>query len=634
MLNAMRDGAKSGVLKFFLMGLLVLAAAGLILTDVGGFFRGGVGAGDVAKGKGFKISAQEFDRTVRRTLAQQGITPQQAYQFGLVDQILNRQIQIRMLAREAQNYGLRVNDETVLTQLSEMTESLASDGGSKKQALQQILRSQGISEEEFIQTIRIEIANNLFQTALTSGVNSISDATARDLYQFENEKRDIEYFVLTNKSVKDIEEPTEILLQSFYDTNKNQYLIPERRSVTIATLKQEALENVIEISDEDLQEAYDDNIERFRRDEQRTVDQAIVNNADLANKIIEQIKAGKSVEKASTNVTGEKTAYIGKNDFGENGLLEEIAEPVFSGKEKDIIGPIETALGFHVIKLEKITLERIQPFSEVKKDLRQEILNERMMDEMIDTANLIDDRLASGEDLQAIVTDVGLTTEAFKDFTLVGTNKKDKDLFEFYGNDRSEILAAAFETDLEEASPVMELSDGRYVTIRVDSITEQSFTPYEKVKTEIKKKWLDQQRNAANRLRTNQALDAIKQGTGFAQVAKEYGARVKKKTKLTRSEEVKEPLSTNLQRRLFEGSVDEALSASNKDGQIIARVTALHQPDPSKAKADDLDKIKLQYQSALGDDILTQYINKLSNNYRVRINERLLTQMYGAQTSM
>lgn len=631
MLRSLRDGAKSGLLKFILMGLLLLAASGLVLTDVGGFFRGGVGATDVAKGKGFKISAQEFDRTARRTLSQQNINTQQAYQFGLIDQILNREIQSRMISMEAMKYGLRVSDDAVLKQISQLTESLTEGGQSKKIALKQVLRSQGISEGEFINAIRGDIRNSIFRSAITSGAETISDDTAKDLYQFENEKRDVEYFNLTDASVKNIEAPSELQLEKYYDTIKNQFLIPERRSITIATLKQEALESSVKITDEELKDSYENNIIQYSQPEKRSVQQAILSSSDEAQKVLDATKSGKSLEKSVIKITGKKVSYIGENNFSKDGLLEEIADPVFNAKKGDVIGPIKTALGFHIIKLTKISPKHTKSFDEVKSSIKKDLLQERLIDEMMDTANLIDDRLASGEELESIVSEVGLTTEKFKDFSMAGTNKEDKNLFTAYQNDSSEILKAAFEYGEKETSPVMELADGRFITVRVDNITPRSYKPYKEVKSVVKKQWFETQRNAANLLRVSDVIKKIKEGASFAEVAKENGAIVKTRKKLGRYSEVKYPLTDNALRRVFKTGINQPISEKNKDGHIILQATELYLPDPSKASDEDLAKIKEQNKSAISEDIMTQYMNSLSGKYKVRINKRLLDKMYGAR---
>ncbi|NCO03256.1 MAG: hypothetical protein GW903_03595 [Alphaproteobacteria bacterium] len=628
MLRSMRDGAKSGVMKFVLMGLLVLAAAGLVLTDVGGFFRGGVAATDVAKGKGFTIGAQEFDRTVRRTLAQQGIAPQQAYQFGLVDQILSREIQTRMLSLEAQKHGLMISDEDLIAEISELTDSIVAEGESKKEALQQILRAQGISEGEFIQSIRNEVRNNIFRGALISGTGYVSDATGRDLYQYENQTRDIQFFELTLKSVPDIEQPTEIQLENYFETIKNQFLIPERRSFTIATLKEAVLENAIDISEDSIRALYDDQIDRFKKNEIRKVNQAITSNLDEADKIAELAKKGSGIQTAVQKVTGKKDAFMGESDFEQNGLLAEVAEPVFAAASGDVVGPIKTALGYHIIKINAVIPARTQPFDEVKTDIKKEIMQTRMMNEMMDAANVIDDRLASGEELESIVSDIGLTVEKFDSITLGGLSKDGKEALKSYEGDRAAILEAAFTYDTGESSPVMEMGDGRYITVRVDAITERSFEPYEDKKEMVKAQWIEQQRDAANRLRLSEALNTLNETKDFEAVAKQYGATIKKQTGIKRLGDIKDIKSSDLINMIFDSNKGEYVSAKTTDGQVIGVVTAITLPDPSKATEEELSVVKARAQNAQSQDIVAQYINALNDEYNVKINERLLDQLY------
>ena len=95
MLTAMRDGAHSKIIKFFLFGLLIMATGGMVFMDVGGFFRNGVGVNTIAKAGDESISSQEFDRAVQRVVSKQGMTAKQAYQFGLVEQILQQEISLQ-----------------------------------------------------------------------------------------------------------------------------------------------------------------------------------------------------------------------------------------------------------------------------------------------------------------------------------------------------------------------------------------------------------------------------------------------------------------------------------------------------------------------------------------------------------
>jgi len=625
MLRAMRDGAKGGMLKYFLLGTLVLAAGGLVLTDVGGFFRGGVSSNLVAKGKGIEISTVEFDQTARRVLARQGIDTNQAYQLGLIDQILRSEIQNRILTREAVNLGIQVDDETVMKQISELAAPLAREGQSKAEALQQVLRSQGISENQFINSIRQEMGNTLFRNAVFSGARNISKAEAEALYQFRNEQRTFEGFILTNKSVTDIDQPTEENIQKYYEANKGEFAIPETRSITIATLKQEMLEDKVEVTNEELKEIYEDNIKAFEQPERRKLQQAILSTQTDAQDVLKKIEKGTSLKKAVKSITGKDSAYLGENNFKEDGLLEDVSKPVFEGNKGDVVGPIQTALGWHVIKLVDIIEPSTDSFDSVKKQLRDEALEERLAEDFIDTANMIDDRLASGEPLEDVVKEIGLTTEKIQNFNQAGTTMDGKDLFQPYQGDRAQILENAFDYDEGETSPILELNDGRYMTLRVDAIKPLEYTPFDEVKAKLEKRWINEQKALTNRARSN---DAVSAEGSFAEIAKENKASIKTYSKLKRVAGPKAPLTAPALRQIFDASEGDIVKLEIADGFMIGRVSAIKLPDTKNA-GKDIEEIQTQTAEALPQEIFSQYINFLSDKYKVKVNSRVLEAIYG-----
>ncbi|HPF78874.1 MAG TPA: SurA N-terminal domain-containing protein, partial [Alphaproteobacteria bacterium] len=294
MLRSLRDGAKTGWLKYILLGLLLFAGGGLVLTDVGGFFRGGgVSNNLVAKGSGIKISTIQFDKNVRRILSRQGMSPQEAYDLGMIDQILNGEIRNQILTREARKLGINVDDATVKKQISKLAEPLASDEVSKGEALRQLLRSQGVSEAEFVNSIRQEMGNTLFRNALLSGATGISKEEATALYKYRNETRDFNGFILASNNVKDITAPSEENLQKYYEANKSDFAIPEKRSVTIATLKKEMLADKVNITDEELRAVYDENIERYKKAERRKLQQAVLSTQSDAQDVFKKVTEGK-----------------------------------------------------------------------------------------------------------------------------------------------------------------------------------------------------------------------------------------------------------------------------------------------------------------------------------------------------
>ena len=117
MLQKLSDGAKGGISKFILVGFLFMAVLGLVLTDVGGFFRDGVSSTSVAEVGSEDIPYNEFDRYLRGSLARQQMSAQDAYQTGQLDVILDRYAQNIVFTQASQNLGIRTSDAAVAKEL-------------------------------------------------------------------------------------------------------------------------------------------------------------------------------------------------------------------------------------------------------------------------------------------------------------------------------------------------------------------------------------------------------------------------------------------------------------------------------------------------------------------------------------
>lgn len=629
MLNALRDGAKSGFLKYILLGFMALAVGGLVLTDVGGFFRGGVSNNYVAKGKGIEISTMQFDQTVRRILSRQQMSPQEAYGRGLINQILQSEIQTMIVTREAQKLGLIVGDETVTQQIAKLAAPLAQDGQSKSDALKQILRAQGISETQFVNSIRQEMANGAFQNAVFSGVGNISDAQAKALYEFQNESLSFKGVRLKADNIE-TEVPTDEQLQNYYNANKSDFAIAERRDITIATLKKETLEKTVTITDEELMANYEDNLDTYRKPEQRKVQQAVFKSEAEAQETLSQLEKNKNLKAIVKKVTGQESAYLGENEFGENGLLEIVAKPVFAADKGDIVGPIQSPLGFHVLILKDIIEPQTTPFAKVKKSIRDNMLQDRLAEDLIETANMLDDQLAGGAPLEEVVNELGLTTETFKGLNQAGYNSQNKDALSAYQGNKAQILEAAFDFDAGEASPVMELADGRFVTVNVDSVTERSHKPFDEVKSALSKRWKAEQQALANRARAEDLLASLKAETALDDAAKELGLKTKTYKNLKRNEEPASPLIFSQVQQMFDADVNAPLMIATGDGFLIGQVIDRELPQATSAdKA--INEIKEKVSAGLQQEIVSQYINHLAQKYDVRINDAILREVYGTQ---
>jgi peptidyl-prolyl cis-trans isomerase D len=626
MLQSMRQGAKDGITKYVLLGLLALGAGGLVLTDVGGFFRGGVGSTDVARAGDVKIGIRQFDRNVRRYLQQDYMTPQEAYRMGLIDTILQNEINARLLAQETYHNGLRISDDEVTRQIANMTKDMSTTEESRRLALQRMLRERGIGEEEFVSAIRQETSITLLRNAILNGTAVAPNQLVNDLYQFQTETRDINLITLKDDSVKDVVKPDESTLQTYYEANQLQFVVPETRGVTIATLKPESIADTIEITDEDLQAEYEHNIDSFEIPARRSIQQAVVQEEEEAQKIYDLIKGGKSFKDAVTEVRGSATNYLGEDEFEKDGLVEEISGPAFSAKEGEVLEPIRTPLGWHILKIVKaIPVDHI-PFDDVKKDLKDQLIEERLADTLIDTANAVDDMLAGGEALETVVNEYNLTTEKVSGFRASGLDADDKDLFKEYGNDRAEMLELAFGYEEGETAPVIELADGSFIAIHIDTVTDQFIKPLADVKDQLEKQWVAEQKQALNRANAEEAYAALQDGS---KSLSDIGS-VKTYNDLLRTDDKGAPLSREALAQVFDLGPDDFFMAPMPGGFVLGSIKDITLKTPDK-DSEEYASIRKRAYEAIPQEVTNIYMHTISQEQKVKINRALLEQAYGAQ---
>ena len=58
-------------------------------------------------------------------------------------------------------------------------------------------------------------------------------------------------------------------------------------------------------------------------------------------------------------------------------MVKEFEEAAFSAKEKEIVGPVKSSFGYHVIQVLEKTGERVQPLFEVAAGIRERLQGDR-----------------------------------------------------------------------------------------------------------------------------------------------------------------------------------------------------------------------------------------------------------------
>jgi peptidyl-prolyl cis-trans isomerase D len=359
---------------------LVMLAIGFAMWGIDDVFRN-VGSNDAAiKAGDYEISAleaaQDFDRTRRAYLP--GANNAEAIGQGLLGDVLNGLARRAVYAAEAERLGLTVTREMEKEYIASEPAFKDQNGQFNLLRFQDALNRAGLNEESYIEYIRQDLNSGQLLSAMLPGI-SYSDSLSERIGQWRLERRVIDY-VTIKVDVKGAPVPSDAELDAWYADNKEIYKRPDFRAVTALVLSPEALLASVTVDDAEIRTAYDNQIDQYRDPERRTLRQMIFADDAKAQDAASAIKGGENF-----NNVAETALALSEDDtllgaLTRDDLTEELAEPSFNAGAGELIGPIKTALGSHLILVEEITPEQLVSFDDVSKDIEENLKREKAID--------------------------------------------------------------------------------------------------------------------------------------------------------------------------------------------------------------------------------------------------------------
>jgi len=628
-MNALRSGKIGSVLKYLLFSLLLLAMGGLVFTDVGGFFGNGMTSrANVATIGSQPLSIVQFDHMARRNLGRIGMSPAQAYKMGYLHEMLNGEIRARLLSERAADIGVSVTTEQVAKKLKTLLEPMMTANQKHQDVLKQILVSQGLSEQELLKNMQGEMATSYLSEAMKAGFAEASDDMLQDMAAYQKEERAVEYILFPDAEYKDVKPPEDKQLQDLYNASKETFSKPELREGQLLILKKDSLKNTITVTDDDLKAFYDKNKDEYGKPETRSFEQTLLSKPELADQVLKHLKTGKSLKEAVKTATGNTTDYLPPQAFTAKTISEQLKDSVFKAKKGDIIGPITTPLGTHILVITDVTPENTQSFETVKDSIRKALTDTKVQDAQDELSNTLDDLLASDATLEEVKKQVDVDVTSLPPVSTFGLNKDNKPALEAFKDDNEQILKTLFGLDEGGASPVFALKEGRMAALILKTVTPKTYTPFETVKETLKSQWMADQRHVENK---NSLLKILKGLQAEKQDLKDAALKYKKQTQnisgLLRTAQAKPPLTPQALSTIFEAPEGELFAMDIEGGAAIARITSATLP--KTVSKEDLSKVRTELLQGLQNEAYALYIEKQRKAYGVHINDHLLEQTYG-----
>ncbi len=332
-MNRMRQNTK------IMLMILVVAFMLTIIIDwgMGGFKTGGK-RGVIASVNGDDITYDEYYQQYQAEMAsyreQSGAEPESYQVSQIEDRVFEGLVQQRLMAEIVKKLNLKSTN-------AEITEEIWNNPPAILKTNQAFLDSNGVFDINIYQAALdnpaadqfwLEVENYLRSTipmqklsALLSTTQQITDQDAKFEFMKNNQKAKAHYIFYNSTNYQSVPEPTDEEITAYYNKHKEDFKENEKRVLDYLLLEAKAT----------------------AADTQSTYNQA--------EDILNELKNGGNFESLATLYSKDPGSAEKGGDLGyftRTTMVKPFADAAFSAKKGEIVGPIKSQFGLHIIKVE------------------------------------------------------------------------------------------------------------------------------------------------------------------------------------------------------------------------------------------------------------------------------------------
>jgi peptidyl-prolyl cis-trans isomerase D len=537
MLIAIRERAK-GWLAWLLVGAVVLTLAATGIYS----YVSGPPSSEVAEVDGAPITRAAVERVYqqqRRQLEQMfggQLDPNLFDERQMRRDALQSLIDQALLRQYVSEQGYRLGDAT-LADIIRRQPYFQENGQFSPEQYRTVLRSNGLTPEVYEARLRVEQAQAQLQGGLYESA-LVTEAEVRHLIGLRWQERDLAYLMVPAEAFEDEIRVSDDEVRSYYQENAALFQRPEQVRLSYLELTPDTLADRVQVSEDQLRARYQElKQSRFTQGGQRKVrhilltlpqDASKEQEADARRQLLDmrrRIQSGEATfEALAEQFSEDPGAAQSGGDLGwiERGqMVPEFEQAVFDLEQGELSEPVRSEFGLHLIQVTDIRTERVQPFVEVKDELRRELVEERIGREMAELGN----RLANlsyehPDQLQTAAQELGLEVKQTGWFGRDGGEGIAAD---------PQVVEAAFSDDVLSArrnSKVLELDANHYAVVRVAEHQPAAPRPFEEVRDLAREQLLRQRVAAAAQELGAELQEKAAAGAPLQQLAQDSKARL------------------------------------------------------------------------------------------------------------
>jgi peptidyl-prolyl cis-trans isomerase D len=391
---------------------------------------GGAGGGGAAvvTVDGDAVSAVSFDRAYRaaveqtRQMAGDRWTDELPRMLHLREQVVERLIEERLVARGAAREGIVVSDAELAEQI--MRVGAFQEGGrfSRERYVRLLAMAQPpMVPADFEADFRTELARQRLQALITVGAK-VTDAELRQAWEVDGTRVRAGYLLVTAGPGEGLQ-ATDADLEAYYKAHPAEFTRPEQRRVLAAILPAASVPAPA-VTDADVEAAYKARRSQFEQPPRTRVSHVLIKVPAVggsaaedqararAESALARIRGGADFAQVAKEMSEDPSTASRGGDLGLVGageLVPEVDKLIQSLKPNELGGPVRSPFGYHIVKVFEVVPGSKKELKEVAPMLRATLAAEGQLKAHRDRAQDAQRALLGTPDFAAEARRLGLT---------------------------------------------------------------------------------------------------------------------------------------------------------------------------------------------------------------------------------
>lgn len=633
-LQVFRKHANSLVVKGFL-GLLVLSFAA---WGIGDFLTHGRDSTAI-KVDGERVSVyalqkayQQKKSDVQHQLQGATLTPELIKMFRIKENVVREAVQNTVLRSFAKKLGLTVPDEMVAEAIRIQPQFKGADGNFDKDFYQRALGQAGYTTDSFEHLVREDLMRQQLRHPFLDMTFNVDPALKRFSDQL-NEVRDIRAVVVTPRDVSAPAAPTDEELSKLYEEVKGKFTTPEYRSFDVVILDLSKFIPDIKVDEADAQAQYDSHKDQYMVPESRSVQQLVFDTKDDAEAALKDLKAGGDFSAYAAKQDKSKPSDLGTVHRGDL-PMPELEKAVFTAEKGGLSDVIETPFGATILRVSDITPAVQQPFASVKDKVIGAMQREMAEAVYQDTLDRLQDAIAGSSHLKDTAGLKHVAVQSFDKVNQSGTMLSGTKVA-LPGEDT--LLQSIFQTDEGTISDQIQLGEDKTAFVEVTGTTPARIKDMAEIKDELVAIFKQRATDAAVMAKAQTILADRNKGQSFEQIARSYNLAEPLQTvpALKRTDTLRNNLLTDQSRTAVfatpfrKGGAVAVVTAPQRTADGNIAVFEVTSTDVAEVPADQMANFSKMVHQAMAQDLFTQFLIHLNRTANIDIHDRMIDSALG-----